>query len=150
MTVETRIQEPINWQAVYDEALDIFVRYLRIPSVNPPGNEAPAARFLGSLIEAAGVSCEYIETEPNREAVVARLKGDGSKGALMLGNHLDVVPVEADFWDMPPFEGLIKFIPVLLSAEEAAGFHGNNEKLSIDNLNLGCELTYEVVRRFCS
>jgi acetylornithine deacetylase/succinyl-diaminopimelate desuccinylase-like protein len=299
MTAATRTQEPINWQAVYKEALDIFVRYLRIPSVNPPGNEAPAARFLGSLVEAAGVSCEYIETEPNREAVVARLKGDGSKGTLMLGNHLDVVPVEADFWDMPPFEGVIKdgfvygrgavdmkgagvmqlmaflllarrgtplkrdvintlnvttihagtkinvipalseatldcrllpgadaeewrqqvidriddprievsfanfrsetkecdwdtelfhviqqvvsqamedavvlptmtvggtdnrflrdrgipaygFIPVLLSADEAAGFHGNNEKLSIENLNLGCELTYEVVRRFCS
>jgi acetylornithine deacetylase/succinyl-diaminopimelate desuccinylase-like protein len=41
------------------------------------------------------------------------------------------------------------FIPALLSPEEAAGFHGNNEKLSIDNLNLGCELMYEVVRRFC-
>jgi carboxypeptidase PM20D1 len=42
------------------------------------------------------------------------------------------------------------FVPVLLSAEEASGFHGNNEKLSIENLNLGCELTHEVVRRFCS
>jgi acetylornithine deacetylase/succinyl-diaminopimelate desuccinylase-like protein len=42
------------------------------------------------------------------------------------------------------------FVPVLLSAEEAAGFHGNNEKLSIDNFNLGCELTFEVVRRFCT
>jgi len=41
------------------------------------------------------------------------------------------------------------FVPVLLSADEAAGFHGNNEKLAIENLNLGCELTYEVVRRFC-
>jgi acetylornithine deacetylase/succinyl-diaminopimelate desuccinylase-like protein len=42
------------------------------------------------------------------------------------------------------------FIPVLLSADEAAGFHGNNEKLSIDNLNMGIELTYDVVRRFCA
>jgi acetylornithine deacetylase/succinyl-diaminopimelate desuccinylase-like protein len=41
------------------------------------------------------------------------------------------------------------FIPVLLSADEAAGFHGNNEKLSVENFNLGCELTYEIVRRFC-
>jgi acetylornithine deacetylase/succinyl-diaminopimelate desuccinylase-like protein len=42
------------------------------------------------------------------------------------------------------------FIPVLLSAEEAAGFHGNNEKMTIENLNLGTELTFEVVRRFCT
>ena len=42
------------------------------------------------------------------------------------------------------------FIPCLLSPEELAGFHGNNEKLSVANLDLGCELTYEVVRRFCA
>jgi acetylornithine deacetylase/succinyl-diaminopimelate desuccinylase-like protein len=41
------------------------------------------------------------------------------------------------------------FIPCLLSPEEAAGFHGNNEHLSIENLNMGCELMYEVVRRMC-
>lgn len=98
----------VDWQAAQAEALDILVRYLRIRSVNPPGDEAPAARFLGSLIEAAGVQCEYIETAPNREVVVARLLGDGSKRPLMLGNHLDVVPVEAEFWDMPPFEGVIQ------------------------------------------
>src|SRR2546430_12735199 len=98
----------IDWPRVQAEALDVFVRYLRIPSVNPPGDEAPAARFLGSLIEEAGVTCEYIETAPNREVLVARLRGDGSAGPLMLCNHLDVVPVEAAFWEVPPFEGLIK------------------------------------------
>ena len=98
----------VNWPAVYDEALAILVRYLSIASVNPPGDEAPAARFLGSLIEAEGIACEYIETAPNRECVVARLKDDGSKGALMLANHLDVVPVEEQFWDVPAFEGVVK------------------------------------------
>lgn len=42
------------------------------------------------------------------------------------------------------------FIPVLLSAEEAAGFHGNNEKISIVNFEMGCYLMYEIVRRFCA
>ena len=42
----------LNWDAVRDEALDIFVRFLRIDTSNPPGNEAPAARFLGALMEA--------------------------------------------------------------------------------------------------
>jgi acetylornithine deacetylase/succinyl-diaminopimelate desuccinylase-like protein len=98
----------VDWRAVGPEALDILTRYIRIPTVNPPGNEAPAARFLGSLIEAEGIACEYIETAPNRECVVARLAGDGSKGTLMLANHLDVVPVEEDFWDVPAFEGLVR------------------------------------------
>jgi acetylornithine deacetylase/succinyl-diaminopimelate desuccinylase-like protein len=35
------------------------------------------------------------------------------------------------------------------SPQRSAGFHGNNEFLTIDNLNMGVELMYEVVRRMC-
>ena len=41
-------------------------------------------------------------------------------------------------------------IPCLLSAEERAGFHAHNEFLTVDNLNMGCELMYEIVRRVCT
>jgi acetylornithine deacetylase/succinyl-diaminopimelate desuccinylase-like protein len=98
----------INWSAIHQEALDIFVRYLQIDTSNPPGNEKPAARFLGSLCEAEGIEIEYIETAPDREVLVARIRGDGSKRPLMLCNHTDVVPVEAQYWDMPAFEGVIQ------------------------------------------
>jgi acetylornithine deacetylase/succinyl-diaminopimelate desuccinylase-like protein len=98
----------INWPAGQSEALDIFVRYLQINTVNPPGNEKEAARFLGSFIEAEGIATEYIETAPEREILVARIKGDGSKRPLMLCNHTDTVPVEEAYWDMPAFSGLIK------------------------------------------
>ncbi len=98
----------MNWQPVFDEALDIFVRYLQIDTSNPPGNEKPAARYLGSLIEREGIAVEYIETAPNREVAVATLKGDGSKRPLMLCNHTDVVPVESQYWDVPAFEGVMK------------------------------------------
>ncbi len=98
----------VDWQAATAEALSTLVQYIRIPTVNPPGDEAPAARFLGSLIEAEGIPCDYVETAPNRACVIAKLKGDGSKGALMLANHLDVVPVEEQSWDVPAFEGLVR------------------------------------------
>lgn len=98
----------MNWQPVFAEALEIFVRYLQIDTSNPPGNEKPAARYLGSLIEREGVECEYIETAPNREVLVARLRGDGSKRPLMLCNHTDVVPVEPQYWDVPAFEGVVR------------------------------------------
>ncbi len=98
----------MSWQPAFDEALDIFVRYLQIDTSNPPGNEKPAARFLGSLIEREGIAVEYIETAPNREVAVATLKGDGSKRPLMLCNHTDVVPVEEQYWDVPAFEGIVK------------------------------------------
>ena len=76
----------MDWRQLNAEALEIFVRYLQIDTSNPPGNEKPAARFLGALIEAEGIACEYIETAPNREVVVATIKGDGSKRPLMLCN----------------------------------------------------------------
>lgn len=98
----------MDWQPVFREALEIFVRYLQIDTSNPPGNEKPAARFLGGLIEAEGIPCEYIETAPNREVLVARLQGDGSKRPLMLCNHTDVVPVEPGYWHYPAFEGVIE------------------------------------------
>ncbi|GMU40751.1 MAG: hypothetical protein AMXMBFR23_16170 [Chloroflexota bacterium] len=97
-----------DWSAVAAEALEVFRAYLRIDTSNPPGQEAPAARFLGRLLEAEGIACEYIETAPGREAVVARLPGDGRGGALMLANHTDVVPVDAPFWGVPPFEGALR------------------------------------------
>ena len=100
--------DAIDWPALHAEALDVLVRYIRIDTSNPPGNEAPAARFLGGLIEAEGIATEYIETTPGREALVARLPGDGSRRPLLLGNHLDVVPVEAEFWDVPPFGGVVR------------------------------------------
>ncbi|MFN0146845.1 MAG: M20/M25/M40 family metallo-hydrolase [Dehalococcoidia bacterium] len=98
----------MDWKPIFAEALDIFVRYLQIDTSNPPGNEKPAARFLGSLLEREGIACEYIETAPNREVLVATLKGDGTKRPLMLCNHTDVVPVEPQYWEMPAFEGIVR------------------------------------------
>ena len=93
---------------MFDEALEIFVQYLQIDTTNPPGNEAPAARFLGTLLEEAGIATEYIEIQPNREALFATIKGDGSKRPMMLCNHKDVVPVEQDYWTKPAFAGQIE------------------------------------------
>jgi acetylornithine deacetylase/succinyl-diaminopimelate desuccinylase-like protein len=98
----------LDWGKVHGEALDIFVKFLQIDTSNPPGNEKPAARFLGEIISGEGIECEYIETAPNREVLVARLKGNGSKRPLMLCNHTDVVPVEAQYWNVPAFEGVVQ------------------------------------------
>jgi acetylornithine deacetylase/succinyl-diaminopimelate desuccinylase-like protein len=38
-------------------------------------------------------------------------------------------------------------MPCLLSPEERAGFHGNDEFLTVANLEMGTELMYEIVRR---
>ena len=98
----------IDWNSAGAEALEHFVSYLRIDTSNPPGNEAPAARWLGGILERAGIEVEYVGIQPEREAVFGWLRGDGSKRAMMLCNHTDVVPVEEAYWTKPAFEGLIE------------------------------------------
>lgn len=39
------------------------------------------------------------------------------------------------------------FVPCLVRPEELAGVHGHNERISVDNLRLGMQVMYEVVRR---
>jgi acetylornithine deacetylase/succinyl-diaminopimelate desuccinylase-like protein len=41
------------------------------------------------------------------------------------------------------------FVPMLLAPDEQAGMHGNNERISIANLRLGCEVLFRVVERVC-
>jgi acetylornithine deacetylase/succinyl-diaminopimelate desuccinylase-like protein len=41
------------------------------------------------------------------------------------------------------------FIPAIFSTEENTTFHGNDEFITVDNLNLGTELTYDIVTRLC-
>lgn len=42
------------------------------------------------------------------------------------------------------------FVPCLVSPEELAGIHGHNERISVENLRLGMQVLYEVVRRMCA
>ncbi len=42
------------------------------------------------------------------------------------------------------------FVPCLVPPEELAGIHGHNERISVENLKLGMQVLYEVVRRLCA
>jgi acetylornithine deacetylase/succinyl-diaminopimelate desuccinylase-like protein len=42
------------------------------------------------------------------------------------------------------------FVPCLLQPEELAGVHGHNERISVENIRLGLQVLYEVVRRLVS
>ena len=41
------------------------------------------------------------------------------------------------------------FVPCLLPREDLAGIHGHNERISVENIRLGLQVMYEVVRRLC-
>ena len=97
----------LNWNAIRDETTRYLQDLIRIDTTNPPGNETRAAEYLASVFKHEGIEPIVLESAPGRGNIVARLKGDGRAAPLLLMAHLDVVPVEADKWQHPPFDGKI-------------------------------------------
>lgn len=99
----------LDWAAIEGEAVRLLQEYLRIETINPPGDELPGARFLARRLEAAGIEHEIFESRPGRANLYARLRGDGSRGGgVVLLHHIDVVPAEAEHWSVDPFGGVIR------------------------------------------
>lgn len=94
-----------NWDALLEECTGHLQSLIKLDTSNPPGNEIIAVEYIRRQIEAVGVECEVIESEPGRANLRAVLKGDGSKRALLLMSHTDVVPVEPEYWTRQPFSG---------------------------------------------
>jgi acetylornithine deacetylase/succinyl-diaminopimelate desuccinylase-like protein len=82
--------------------------YVRVPTVDPPGNERPGAELLKSYLDCEGVPSELICPEKDRCNLYARIKGKDSRRMLLLLNHIDVVPVYRAGWTVDPFGGAIK------------------------------------------
>lgn len=87
------------------EAEEYLVRYLRIDTSNPPGNETVAATFLRDILRQEGIDAQLVGSNPARQSVYARLKSGSSEPALVLLHHLDVVPARSSEWSVPPFSG---------------------------------------------
>ena len=100
-------QEP-DWAAARQETIAHLQAMIRMNTVNPPGNELPVARYLDSALKAAGIESRLFEPTPGRGAVVARLKGNGSKQPVLIMAHMDVVGVERAHWTVDPFAAEIK------------------------------------------
>jgi acetylornithine deacetylase/succinyl-diaminopimelate desuccinylase-like protein len=98
----------MNWDQLLEEAIHHLQAYLRIQTVNPPGNEVEGAIFLKKIFDAESIPCQLFEPFPNRGNLLATLKGSGKKKPVLLLNHMDVVPVEREGWEVDPFAGVIK------------------------------------------
>lgn len=80
---------------------------IRFPSVNPPGEERACIEYLARLLEAGGFSIETHEFAPGRPSLVARFAGAEPEKPLFFTGHVDVVPLGAAPWSVPPFAGEI-------------------------------------------
>ena len=108
ITAQTR---PVAWDSVASEGTTTLTNYLRVNTTNPPGNELAAARFLKAILDREGIEAQILDTVelgPNRANLYARLRGNGSKKAIALVHHMDVVPASPASWSVDPFSAVIK------------------------------------------
>jgi len=84
------------------EVVDLTRYLIGFDTVNPPGNEGPAMRALGEYLQDAGCHVQYLEVEPGRPNLVARIAGKHDSGHLVLSGHMDVVPFGQSQWQHPP------------------------------------------------
>lgn len=93
----------VNWDEARAEVTRHLQEMIRLNTVNPPGNESLVANYLKEQVEAAGLEAQILEAEEGRGNFVTRIKGNGNGRPLLLMAHSDVVSVEEDKWQHPPF-----------------------------------------------
>jgi len=92
-----------------DEVVELCRGLIRLDSSNPTSNERKVAEFVAEQLTDAGLTPAIFESAPGRASVVARWSGaDSSRDALLIHGHLDVVPANAEDWQVDPFSGEVK------------------------------------------
>jgi acetylornithine deacetylase/succinyl-diaminopimelate desuccinylase-like protein len=97
------------------EVVEICRDLIRIDTTNYGDGSGPgerkAAEYVAALLSEVGIEPEIHESEPGRASVIARWGGAGDgagRDPLLLHGHLDVVPADADDWQVHPFSGEIQ------------------------------------------
>jgi succinyl-diaminopimelate desuccinylase len=103
-----------------DRAADEIVQFtrdlVRIPTINPPGDEyAACARLLGDVLARQQFDVEYVVADSSevhsarypRVNVIGTRRGSQSRPGVHLNGHIDVVPPGLG-WTVDPFEGIVR------------------------------------------
>ena len=97
-----------DWPAYRAETIARLQTLIRFDTTNPPGNELALAQYLAKTLEDEGIETSLFVPVEGRAAVIARIRGNGSRRPAMLMAHMDVVGVERDKWSCDPFEGVVR------------------------------------------
>tara|TARA_R100000322_G_scaffold164488_1_gene128953 strand:+ start:1126 stop:2511 length:1386 start_codon:yes stop_codon:yes gene_type:complete len=90
--------------ALESQAVQWLQEFVRIDTINPPGNEYRAVDFYAQIFEAEGIEYETAESAPGRGNIWARIPGGDEPGLILL-QHTDVVPADREFWSFDPLSG---------------------------------------------
>jgi len=106
-TIIGLIALPAFSESIEDEALSWLQDYIRVDTINPPGNEIRAVSFIADILDKEGIAYQTAESAPGRGNLWARLEG-GDEPAIILLQHTDVVPADPDYWTTDPLSGEIR------------------------------------------
>ena len=98
-----------DWDQMNRSAVDLLQQYIRIESVNPPGNTAEAANFFKRFSKKTAFPRSFIPADRTARPIWWR----GSPAATVeeaaaAAESFDVVPVDREAWKMDPFAAVIQ------------------------------------------
>src|SRR5688572_27993914 len=92
-----------DWKAAEAETLRHYTELVRTDTTNPPGNETRAVEYLARVLGQEGIPYTRTGPDPNRQNLVARLKGSGTKRPILIMGHTDTVSIDPKKWKHGPF-----------------------------------------------
>ncbi|HEX6371474.1 MAG TPA: M20/M25/M40 family metallo-hydrolase [Longimicrobium sp.] len=87
-------------------ARDIFRELIEIDTTDQSGDVTEAAEAVARRLREAGFADEELTLagpHPRKMNLVARMRGTGARGPLLMLAHLDVVEADPAEWETPPF-----------------------------------------------
>ncbi len=99
------MQKTFNIDKLLNDSIEFTQELIRIPSVNPSGNEVRIATYIKEYLNSIGITSKFLgeEKRPNLIFTI----GNNDRKSLLLNAHLDTVPVSGK-WKVDPFAGIIK------------------------------------------
>lgn len=85
------------------DVIDLLSALVRQDTRDPPGREIGIASLVHERLRDAGLESVLDEFAPGRANVVARIRGRGSRPAIVFSAHFDTVPLGNEAWTRDPF-----------------------------------------------
>ncbi len=84
---------------------ELLKKLIRAEST-PEKGELAAAQIVSAEFSRSGIDCRIDAWDQNRANVIAEVKSNGAKSALLFACHLDVVGPGEEKWEKPAFEAI--------------------------------------------
>jgi acetylornithine deacetylase/succinyl-diaminopimelate desuccinylase family protein len=85
-----------------NEITDLLGELVKVPSINPPGNEGEVAIIIQDKLDRLGLDIRNLPSKKGRANLVATKEGKGESLPLWFNGHMDVQPPGSG-WKIDPF-----------------------------------------------